>query len=298
MNGYQSHLLTPSIGVELSPQKQQAIETQKARLDRTYTGGGGQSAAAGVPSFASLLNETTAFYQPEIIEYHPLSEQTISDRIAAWLRPTYDRAIENRRERTQQYNANLDADAWARGMGASSYVSDVKSRNYGDESRDVGSIEAAYGATLAEHLFDALKTQAQKRLEVDQFNAEQINTARARAYDAATALYHSYLNAASKGGSGGSKKSASGAVASYGPQTAAAMRRTLQHELKSSPMYDRIEAPSAKAVEDTLSRMSQSERNRLYAANTRRDAKTLAQMQKSVGRQAMADYQRRYSLAK
>ena len=50
MNGYQSHLLTPSIGVELSPQKQQAIETQKARLDRTYTGGGGQSAAAGVPS--------------------------------------------------------------------------------------------------------------------------------------------------------------------------------------------------------------------------------------------------------
>lgn len=213
MKVFQSHLLTPKVSPDMSLQKKEAIEAQKATLARPYTGGGAGGGAAAaesaptVPSFESILNDTKAFYQPQTIEFTPLDEGTISGLIAEWLRPTYDKAIESRRERTRQYNADLDADAWARGMGASTYVTDVKGRNYGDESRDIGSLESSYGSVLAEHLYDALKTQAEKKLEVDTFNAEQINAAQARAFDAASALYQTYLNAAQAGLNVGKKQS-------------------------------------------------------------------------------------------
>ena len=73
-------------------------------------------------------------YRPEKLTYEALDEDTLRDQIAAWLRPSYDSAIAARRDQTAAYRAELDADAIARGMGSSTYVTDVKSRQLADEA--------------------------------------------------------------------------------------------------------------------------------------------------------------------
>ena len=276
-------ILTPAVGLdqETERRKQQAEATNAASLGRSYRGGG-----SAAPSFEALLKETNAYYTPETVEYTPLSEETLRTLLEGKLRPAYDSAIDARRERTQSYNAALDADAWARGMGQSTYLSDVKQRSYRDESRDVGQLEASYGATLADALLNALSEQMKNKLEVDQFNAEQINEARARAYSAATALY-----AASQrgGGSGGS-----GRTTVKDPTAPAS--QTLLDNLTTAPVYDRVATPSEDVVISVLDRLSGSERQKIYDARTPTAAQLLAEMTKSIGQSGMKKLAQRYQL--
>ena len=149
-----------------------------------------------VPTFESLFREMLERYAPETVAFTPIDEDVLRETIVEWLRPAYEQAIERRREQTARGNAELDADAWARGMGASTYVTDVKERALRSESRDVGELESDYASALAGHLYDALKSQQEQQVEVDRFNAEQQNLARERASDAALKLYETYLDAA------------------------------------------------------------------------------------------------------
>ena len=278
-------ILTPAVGLdqETERRKKQAEATNAASMARTYTGGG-----SAAPSFEALLQETNAYYTPETVDYRPLSEATLRTLLEGKLRPAYDSAIGTRRERTQSYNAALDADAWARGMGQSTYLTDVKQRSYRDESRDIGQLEASYGATLADALLNALAEQTKNKLEVDQFNAEQINEARARAYSAATALY-----AASQkgGGSGGGSRAAS----VKDPATPAS--QTLLDSLTTAPVYDRVETPEENVAISVLDRLNGSARQKLYDAQTPKTARLLAEMTKSLGPVRMKNAAKKYSLA-
>ncbi len=302
-----TRLLTPPVSPDLNVQKKLKKAEQDAKLASALPGSGGRggsgAASIDVPSFDSFYEQASAYYTPATIDYTPLDKDTIASLIAEWLRPTYDRAIANRREATRAYNANLDADAWARGLGRSSYVTDVKGRNYGDESRDVSTLESSYGSVLAEHLYDALKTQAEKKLEVDTFNAEQINTARARAFDAATALYNAAqtaaieaakLNGSSGGGGSTAKKTQSAALSA--PTTT--IKETLKSSLTTAPVYNKVQTTSPKTVEKVLSRLSGSERDKLYQAKTKTAAKMLTEMTKSVGKNAMNQLMQRYAATK
>jgi len=299
-----TRLLTPPVSPDLNVQKKLKKAEQDAKLASALPrgGGGGGAASIDVPSFDSFYEQASAYYTPATIDYTPLDKETIASLIAEWLRPTYDKAIANRRKVTQTYNANLDADAWARGIGRSSYVTDVKGRNYGDESRDVSTLESSYGSVLAEHLYDALKTQAEKKLEVDTFNAEQINTARARAFDAATALYNAAQSAAieaaklnAKSGSSGGRKKTSVSAALTAPTS---IEQTLKDSLTTAPVYDKVQSTSPKTVEKVLSRLSGSERDKLYQAKTKTAAKLLTEMTKSVGKNAMKRLMQRYEATK
>lgn len=279
----QSRFLTP----EVSPDVRWKQKQREPSNMRTGVQGAGGSVAS-VPSFEQYLAKMNAYYLPETIDYTPLSREAISELIAEGLRPTYDQAIASRQDRTAAYNANLDADAWARGMGSSSYLTDVKSRSFRDEARDINSLESSYGATLAQRLFEALEKQAEQKLEVDIFNAQQINTAKSRAFDAATKLYSAAKK--SSGGSG-SQKTATAKLPTV------SMKTELLGNLTNVAAYDAIKAPEAGVVQKVIARMTPNERAELYDANTPSAARMMNEMVKAVGTRKMKELMLDYPAA-
>ena len=80
--------------------------------------------------------------------------EELYDQLEAFLRPGVDAAIKGRKDYGDTVLAELDADAYARGMGSSSYLSSMKYREYEDIARDIAALESDYGAALAEYLYD------------------------------------------------------------------------------------------------------------------------------------------------
>lgn len=281
-------ILTPPVkpAFEIEKLRQNAQTVLAAPASRGSGGSGG-------PTFEALLKEAQSYYTPETVAYTPLSEETLKELLSGSLRPAYDEAIEARRERTRAYNAALDADAWARGMGQSTYVTDAKRRNYGDEGRDLSALEASYSAVLADKLLDALQKQAETQISVEKFNAEQINEARARAYNAATALYRASQSGGTGSGSGGRQTVSAALNAPTDP-----IHETLRQNLTSAPVYDTIETPSGETIERVLSRMSGSEREKLYEGRTKTAQKMLAEIYKSLGKTGAQSMMKKYPSVK
>ena len=65
-----------------------------------------------------------------------------------------DSAIGNRREHGETTLAELDADAYSRGMGGSTYLSGMKRREYDAVAADIAMLEANYNAQLAKYLYE------------------------------------------------------------------------------------------------------------------------------------------------
>ena len=163
------------------------------------SGGGGSTGEAYVPLAAPVVDQTARFnglfkemtgstFQPHTVTYTQESEESIASAIAAWLLPGYEQAIAERQERTRGYAAELDADAISRGMGASTYVTDVKSRQQRDEASDIAILRSEYGATLAQNVSERLSKEKDRALEADMFNAEAKQNAYALAYQATVLL--------------------------------------------------------------------------------------------------------------
>ena len=74
----------------------------------------------------------------------------------SFLRPSIEEAIRQRRRQGETNMAELDADAYSRGMGGSSFLSSVKAREQDDIADDVMGLEAKYSANMAEYLYKAL----------------------------------------------------------------------------------------------------------------------------------------------
>ena len=155
------------------------------------------------------MQQLYSAYRPEKLTYEALDEDTLRDQIAAWLRPSYDSAIAARRDQTAAYRAELDADAIARGMGSSTYVTDVKSRQLADEAEDIATLEGEYGAQLGKLTMEAAEAERERELEVAIENQKQDQAAYMEAYQAALGLFDTYLK--SRGG-GRSKSSAAADV--------------------------------------------------------------------------------------
>ena len=90
----------------------------------------------------------------------------------AYLRPSYDRAIENRHQAAQTSMAELDADAYSRGMGASTFVSSMREREQDDMNSDIAMLETEYASALSERLYEAMAAYSKLKLEADIYNAE------------------------------------------------------------------------------------------------------------------------------
>jgi hypothetical protein len=248
--------LTPPIRIT-QPKPSKPKEPEPVSNGGSGSGGGSNTGVStpDIPSLESLFQEMLQHYLPETVEFTPLDESVLSETIRNWLRPAYEQAIQNRRLETERINAELDADAWSRGMGQSTYLSDVKERQYRGESRDVSTLESGYASELAGHLYDAMKEQQAKKIEVDEFNAEQINHAREQAMNAAQALYRALLSGVSGSGSGGRSASVGGSASESG---GSAMLSQLLQNGQNVPKSD------YRTIANLVARMTPQERKRLY----------------------------------
>ena len=162
-------------------------------------------------AFETIYEKAKKDYAPQLVTYTPLDEQTLAERIGAVLRPLYDKAIAAIFRGNQRQDAELDADAISRGMGSSTFVTDVKRRQDNAAADDVRELESDYGMKLADQLYKAMEGERDRMLEVEKFNAQQQNAAMEQAFAAAKYLYQAYLEARAAqgyGGSGGAGKKA------------------------------------------------------------------------------------------
>ena len=163
----------------------------------------------GNEAFETIFEKTKKDYAPQLMNYTPLDEKTLAERISAVLRPVYDKAISAIFRGNRHADAELDADAISRGMGSSTFVTDVKRRQDSAAADDARDLESEYGAKLADQLYKAMEGERTRQFEVDKFNAQQQNAAMEQAFSAAKVLYDAYLAARaaqSSGGGGGGKK--------------------------------------------------------------------------------------------
>ena len=162
----------------------------------------------GNEAFETIYEKAKKDYAPQLVSYTPLDEGTLAERISAVLRPVYDRAIAAIFRGNRRSDAELDADAISRGMGSSTFVSDLKRRQDSAAAEDARELETEYGAKLADQLYKAMEGERDRLFEVEKFNAQQQNAAMEQAFSAAKVLYEAYLaaKAVQTGGSGGKKR--------------------------------------------------------------------------------------------
>ena len=169
-----------------------------------YAGQYGQGLAAFMQQMQSLLSG------PEV-SYTPQSEAALRAQLWSALRPQVDAAIAERREATKENAAALDVDAWARGMGRSTYLTDMKERQMDDEADDIAQMEAEYSATLASLLMQAMEAERQRALEAQMYNANAYASTKQLAFSSAQDAYREYLatlQSAQKRSGGSSKEDA------------------------------------------------------------------------------------------
>lgn len=123
----------------------------------------------------------------------------IRSYVESYLRTAYDQSIENRRKQTEADRAMIDLDAYSRGMGGSTWVTDAKQRLQDAEADDIAKMEANYQAGLNEAVLN------QYNQAVAQGLAAQNN-----AYDLAKDLYSLGQNAKAGVGSVSSSGSSGG----------------------------------------------------------------------------------------
>lgn len=218
-----------------------------------------KSALSDEEVLSAYIDEMYARYAPEELTIDEKSEDELRDSVASWLRPGYDQAIASRKSQTLTSRAALDADAAARGMGASTYVTDVKNRFLSAEASDVASLEADYGAALAKAVAERQSEQSERLLETQTYNAEQRKNAYDMAYAAAIKLFDSYKK------SGGGKRSTTSVT-------------------KTSP----------ENVEAFLNMLTKTERAEVYGATTEQGARYRAEILASVGYQGYMQLQTEY----
>jgi hypothetical protein len=255
-----------ALGTQLFPIQAKGSAASVLGLGGTSGGNGGGQQAGGAkqaqPSDQEVLNGYVdtlyAAYRPSPLVYEAASESELLAKIEAWLRPSYERAILNRQASTLNYRAELDADAISRGMGASSYVTDVKSRQLGQEAADIAMLNSEYGATLAKTLSGQMAEERERAFETAKANQQNDYSAYMRAYDAALSLFSAYKAKRASGGSGGGSGGGTGSSSA-------------------------VTATSPENCEAFLGMLTPAERINIFAGTTARDRQYKSELIASVG---------------
>ena len=162
-----------------APQPNDAPETPSADPGSggTPAAGGQQSSGtdqeSGASGFEDYYNRLIAALRSYGIDMALPTLSELYDQLSSFLRPSVDAAIENRRSYGDTVMAELDADAYSRGMGGSSFLSGMKEREYNAAARDIAAMESNYNASLARYLYDASNELRQIQLRFEQMRREQ-----------------------------------------------------------------------------------------------------------------------------
>ena len=133
-------------------------QSYAVKNDRNDSGTGepvtGPREEASENSFEDYYNRLLEALQSYGVDLALPTLEELYGQLESFLRPGVDAAIEGRKDYGDTVLAELDADAYARGMGSSSYLTSMKYREYEDIARDIAALESNYGAALAEYLYD------------------------------------------------------------------------------------------------------------------------------------------------
>ena len=113
---------------------------------------------------------------PERIQAERLAteDRTYGDyanEVASYLNPYLQNAIRSRRDQTADYRKEVDADAWSRGVGGSSIVTDQKNQLAKAEARDIMAAQNEFLANVGQQAFSALQNQYNRNLQANMQNA-------------------------------------------------------------------------------------------------------------------------------
>ena len=150
---------------------------------------------------------------PAAISLDEKNRDTIAREIDASLRPYMDMAAAQRKQAAIQGRAELDADAYSRGMGSSTWLTDKKSRESMAAQTDIANMKAQYAASIADSINKSMATYEANKLAVDQanvsnklaadqFNASQENDAYQKAYSIFMDMWNKGLFSTGSSGSG------------------------------------------------------------------------------------------------
>lgn len=146
----------------------------------------------------------------EKLAYTPQSEAQLRANLEAAYKPSLEQSLRQRLSQAAVNKAAIDADASARGIGASTWVTDAKNRQQNNAAQDSALLRANYGASVAQQLISRLADQEAKQLEVDKYNANQDAARLSQALSTAQAMYPTWLKEAGGIGGGGSSGGSSG----------------------------------------------------------------------------------------
>lgn len=147
----------------------------------------------GTTDLDALQDQIYSKLSAPSISYEMPSQKELAAQISEYLRPGYDSAISQRKQQTLQNRAAIDADAASRGMGRSSYVTDVKDQAMDAEAADIASLESAYNAALLQSVMDQYNQHLSNKMAADQYNASAEAAARQAALGYSTSMYQNNL---------------------------------------------------------------------------------------------------------
>jgi peptidoglycan hydrolase-like protein with peptidoglycan-binding domain len=167
-------------------------KTQAAYIGLSGTSGASGAAGRWADGVYAFMQGIQPLFSSSYVGYTPQSDASIRAQLRDALRPGVDAAIERRRELTEENMAELDTDAWARGMGRSTYVTDMKDRQMDEEAEDIAEMEAAYSAALAQAFMQAQQDERARALQAQLYNAGQQASVNQLAFSTAQDLYGQY----------------------------------------------------------------------------------------------------------
>ena len=150
---------------------------------------------------------------PTAISLAEKNRATVAAEADASLRPYLDLSATQREQAAVQSRAELDADAYSRGMGSSTWLTDKKSRESMAAQTDIANMKAQYAASIADSINKSMATYEANKLAVDQanvsnklaadqFNASQEEEAYTKAYQILMDMWNKGLFATPTTGSG------------------------------------------------------------------------------------------------
>lgn len=197
---YQKRLGVKQDGV-WGPKTQAAYEQSKAPNQK-------EAAAAGYEDYYTLAMR---YAEPQTVKVAAFSAGELKKELQGYLRPMVEQSIARRKEAGEAASAELDADAYSRGMGQSTYLSSMKEREGDDVNRDISMFEAEYGAALADKLYAAMADYQNRLFDAEKFNAQQKLSAQTASRGLASDMYaaaQAAQTAYKSPSSGGSRKKA------------------------------------------------------------------------------------------
>lgn len=169
--------------------------------------------------YLKTLPRETVTYNPVAVKEQSIDE--ITNQVNSYLKSYYDSAIRSRQNEAMANRAAIDADATSRGMGASTFVTDAKSRQMNAAASDISNLRGQQGSTLAQQVqtqyqnylankLSADTTNAQNQAEIDKWNAQTRYALEELAYARAKEALAMAGTGSSGGSSGGGSYSSGG----------------------------------------------------------------------------------------